>query len=287
MKRIIACLAALLLVLQATAQNGDNNKSLLWQVTGHGLTKPSYLFGTIHMINKNDYLWTDKMKQSLAQTEKLCLEMDLSDPKLQMEIAQGFIDKSGKMLPDYFTPQQYVLLTKYMKDTVGMSIALFEQMKPVALEMMLMTSGYKHKNTTSYEETLMAEAQLKKKGVLGLEAAQEQLDVIEGIPTDSVVSAIMDQVQNTNSNDSEYYQLVATYKQQDLPKLYSQIATSKDMADEMGPFLSDRNKKWVSRIEDKMSKSTVFFAVGAGHLWGDAGVIALLRKEGYTVEPVR
>ncbi len=97
----------------------------------------------------------------------------------------------------------------------------------------------------------------------------------------------MDQVQNTNSNDSEYYQLVATYKQQDLPKLYSQIATSKDMADEMGPFLSDRNKKWVSRIEDKMSKSTVFFAVGAGHLWGDAGVIALLRKEGYTVEPVR
>ena len=287
MKRIIACFVALLLVLQAGAQNNGNNKSLLWRISGKGMSKPSYLFGTIHMIKKDDYVWTDKMKESLAKSDALCLEMDLSDPKLQMEVAKGFIDKSGKKLPDYFTPQQYALLTKYMKDTVGMSITLFEQMKPVAVEMMLITAGYKHKNTTSYEETLMAEAQQEKKKIMGLEAAQEQLDVIESVPTDTVVKTIMDEIQNTFDNDSEYYEMVATYKKQDLPKLYSEIATSKDMADEMGPFLSDRNKKWIARIQKDMSTSSVFFAVGAGHLWGDAGVIYLLRKEGYTVEAVR
>ena len=280
-------MATLLLVLQAGAQNNDNNKSLLWRISGKGMSKPSYLFGTIHMIKKDDYVWTDKMKESLAQTDALCLEMDLSDPKLQMEIAQGFIDKSGKKLPDYFTPQQYALLAKYMKDTVGMSITLFEQMKPVAVEMMLITAGYKHKNTTSCEETLMTEAQQEKKKIMGLEAAQEQLDVIESVPTDSVVKTIMDEIQNTSDNDSEYYEMVATYKQQDLPKLYAEIATSKDMADEMGPFLSDRNKKWIARMQKDMATSSVFFAVGAGHLWGDAGVINLLRKEGYRVEAVR
>jgi uncharacterized protein YbaP (TraB family) len=61
---------------------------------------------------------------------------------------------------------------------------------------------------------------------------------------------------------------------------------SKELQEEMGIFLDDRNKKWIPRMADKMNRSSIFFAVGAGHLWGDNGVITLLRNAGYNVEAV-
>ena len=51
-------------------------------------------------------------------------------------------------------------------------------------------------------------------------------------------------------------------------------------------LLNDRNKKWVKELKEIMKKESVFVAVGAGHLTGEYGLINLLKKEGYTVEPL-
>ena len=127
-----------------------------------------------------------------------------------------------------------------------------------------------------------------KKEILGLENTQEEIELLNNIPVDSVISELMQQVnRKDNGNDSELRQLVNAYKNQDQPALNTLINESKDLTDDLGIFLDDRNKKWISRIADKMSRSSVFFAVGAGHLWGDNGVITLLRKQGYTVEPLK
>ena len=65
------------------------------------------------------------------------------------------------------------------------------------------------------------------------------------------------------------------------------IQKSKSAGNDLDAFLDERNKKWIDRMTDKMEQKSVFFAVGAGHLWGINGVINLLRKNGYTVVPVR
>jgi uncharacterized protein YbaP (TraB family) len=293
MKRIITYLAGLLAFIisytsVAQQKSGPNDKSLLWRISSKKLTKPSYLFGTIHLICRADYLWTEKMKESLAKSDKVCFEMDLDDPSVMMQVAAGMIDNSGKTLADYFTPEQYKLIKNYVKDSLGMDIAMIEKMKPVMLETLISTSGASDcADAISYEDSIMKTALNDKKEVLGLETPEEQLDVMASIPTDTVIKSLLDDIQNHNNNDTEYLQIISAYKKQDLPAIYALLMNTKGMATDMGMFLDERNKKWIPRIDDKMQHSSVFFAVGAGHLWGDNGVINLLRKKGYSVTPMK
>ena len=291
MKRIAGIIAWVLAVVvnfTASGQGKADNKSLLWKISGKGLTKNSYLFGTMHQICPGDYVWTDKMKASLEKSDKVCFEMNMSDPNLLTQVTAGLLDLSGKKLKDYFTPDQYLHIKKYMKDSLGMDIALFEQLKPVALESMIGLREGNCADPVSYEETIMKTAVSEHKEILGLEEAKEQLDVLETLPVDSVIKQLVDAVEHpAKDNDAEYQTMITAYKQQDIPALYELIKQSKDMGDGMDAFLDIRNKKWIPRMADKMNKSAVFFAVGAGHLWGDNGVINLLRKDGYKVEPVK
>jgi uncharacterized protein YbaP (TraB family) len=265
----------------------DIDKSLLWQISGNGLTKPSYLFGTIHLICKDDYLWTDKMKEALDKSQKVCFEMNLHDPAVMMQVATAMIDTSGKSLKDYYTPEQYRMVVDYFMDTIGMSLAMFQKLKPVGLQTFLSTRESGCANPQSYEENIMDAALIDKKEILGLESPQEQMAVLESIPVDTVVKQLLDDIQDKNKDKSEYNKMIAAYKSQDLPVLYNLILSSKDLSDNMDAFLKDRNNKWIPRMQDKMKKSSVFFAVGAGHLYGPDGVINLLRKAGYTVTTLK
>jgi uncharacterized protein YbaP (TraB family) len=77
------------------------------------------------------------------------------------------------------------------------------------------------------------------------------------------------------------------YKSQqinEIEKLFSK--TEMGMQDHQDILLNDRNKNWVGQLKNIMKTTHVFVAVGAGHLVGKQGLIALLRKEGYTVKPL-
>ena len=271
----------------SVAQAQDSN-SLLWKITGKNLSKPSYLFGTIHLICRTDYLWTKAMDTTFLNTDKVCFEMALDDPSLMVTAAAGVMDKSGKKLKDYFTPEQYNMVSQYVRDSMGMDIAMFEQMKPAAFQMMLGTnSTVGCDDQVSYEDSMMVIARRLHKGVMGLETVQEQLAVLETIPTKEVVKDIMDFIQHPKNDDKEYQQMVSAYKQQDLMTLFNIINNVKESGADMSAFLDERNKKWVPRMEGMMKDTSIFFAVGAGHLVGEKGVVSLLKRKGYTVEPVK
>ncbi len=291
MKRTIAWIAAINCLLISFFASGQtktaDSHSLLWSITGKELKKTSYLFGTIHMICANDFLWTPAMKQSLEQSDKICFEMNLSDPAVMLQVAAGLADTSGKKLQDYFTPEQYTIVKNYIKDSLSMDIALFENLKPVALETMIGTAGINCANPVSYEDSLMKTAVSAGKEIIGLETPDEQLKALESIPVDTVIKQLMDEMLNNDGSDSELNKLISAYKKQDLPELYKLITESKEVGTDMAIFLDDRNKKWIPRMAENMNNTSVFFAVGAGHLWGDLGIITLLRKAGYTVKPMK
>src|SRR6218665_1169628 len=62
---------------KTTKQKTVDQNSLLWKISGNGLTKPSYVFGTIHLICESDYFWNPVMEEALKATEKICMEMDM------------------------------------------------------------------------------------------------------------------------------------------------------------------------------------------------------------------
>ncbi len=297
MNKIILILLTVISFTTASAQiPKDHNaqvktdtfsRSLLWRISGNGLHKPSWLFGTIHMICPEDYFWTDSMKACLQKSEAVCFEMNLDDPSVMIKAAASMIDSSGKKLSDYFTDEQNTQLAKYLNDSLGLQIAMFQSMKPIALDVMLTSKNMSCPNPESYEDNILEQAKKDNKIITGLEEVKEQIDVLSSIPTDSVISDILTSIKGGASDKNNYDEIVAAYKQQDLSALFYLIQQSNDLGNDIGIFLDDRNKKWISRIEEKIQKQSVFFAVGAGHLWGPNGVISLLRKEGYRVEPVK
>jgi len=288
LKRILSILLLPALFFSACkAQKATDNKSLLWRISAKNGGKPSYLFGTIHLLCPDDYLWTEAMKASLKSCKEVCFEMDMDDPQVLMAASSGMMATDGKQLKDYFTAEQYAKLAAFTKKELDLDLSGMQQMKPVVLQTLFITKAVSCVMPVSYEANIMEEAKKDGKEVVGLEAAAEQLAVLNSMPDDSVVAGLMQLTDSFQASKEEYAQMLNAYKKQDLPALYQQINASKELGDEMGVFLDDRNVKWIPRMQEKMKGQPVFFAVGAGHLWGDHGVITLLRKAGYRVEPVR
>ncbi|MBL7718119.1 MAG: TraB/GumN family protein [Flavipsychrobacter sp.] len=272
-----------------TKKNASKDEnSVLWEVSGKGLSKPSYLFGTIHMICQADYFWSDPMQQAFDKTDKVCLEMDMDDMTVMAKMQTAFVDQSGKQLKDYFQPADYEKVRKYVKDTLGYNVDMFSKMKPFILVQLMIKKMYPCEQTVAYEEKLMGLAKPANKEIIGLESADEQIAVMNKIEADSIVSSVLRVVNGDNESQAELTKLIAAYKTQSLPELQKLFAETEQMSEEaMKALLEERNTRWIPRMEKMMNGQSVFFAVGAGHLPGDKGVIALLRKQGYTVTPIK
>ncbi len=275
--------------VQGFAQPSEdkNNKSLLWKISGGDLNKPSYLFGTIHIVCPENYIWTDKMETAFQRSEEVCFEMDMDDPAVMLSVSEGLKDNSGKTLKDYFSPDDYTRLSDYMHDSLGMSIMMFNNMRPSILPFIFSGKSSHCEVSVSYEDKIMAAAHTAGKDVKGLEKPAEQIALFNILPADSVIKDVMDIVNGVKKEDTNYHKLIAAYISQDIPALYEMIRATNDLGSNASAFIDDRNIKWVPRMVDMMDQKSMFFAVGAGHLWGDNGVINLLKKEGYIVSPVK
>ena len=273
----------------AKQKNVDQN-SLLWKVTGNGLDKASYVFGTIHLICEADYFWNPVMEEAFNAAEKICMEMDMDDPQLQMTLAMGMVDKSGKNLSSYFEPADYEKLKAYAEERVkAVPVSVMEMMKPAAVWTTMVMMQYSCDEVKSYEAELMEKAKQGEKEILGLETANEQLDFILGMPDKEVVQSINDIVQGKDKKelDAQFADMINAYKKQQLNKLYELTDQETAMKMDKVKFLDDRNRNWIPKMKTMMQKQATFFAVGAAHLPGKTGVLQLLKDAGYTVEPVK
>ncbi len=287
---VICLLVGFKLTLKAQTKDTvilEKTNSLLWKITGNQMKQPSYLFGTMHLICKEDYIWTAAMEKAFQASNELCLEMDMDDPMVMLQIAQGMVDASGKSLSEYFSTEDYSLVQQYFYNKLQLSNTILASLKPTALMILMATDGITCSEKLSYETELMQEAQKLKMNIVGLETPHEQLKLLENAPADSIVAAILKMIKTPKStDDNDYPALVAAYKKQNISKLYMLIKNSEQNNISLNAFLDERNMKWIERMEERMDQRPTFFAVGAGHLWGINGLIQLLKEKGYKVTPM-
>ncbi len=263
----------------------EKQNALLWQITGKGLTKPSYLYGTIHMICPEDFSMSDTLRSSFAKSEKIYLEIDMDDPAMTMKTLQLALMKD-KSLKDLMSKEDYTRLEKFMQDSIGMPLMIFNKMKPFTLMSVLYTKVLPCSKMESYEQSFMAMAQQQKKEILGLEKLEDQFAVFDKIPDTAEVNMILNMINDFSGQKKEFAKMTEAYKRKDLDALAKMINASPDMAGYEDLLLVNRNKNWIPVMEKAMATQGIFFAVGAGHLPGEDGVLTLLRKAGYTVTPV-
>jgi len=276
--------------------------ALLWKISGNDISAPSYLFGTIHLINADDFFYPKGTMQALEATKDIYFEIDMDDmsdmSKMMGLMDQIFMD-DGVTLKDLLSKEDYTMINDHFSE-MGLPIFMLEKMKPMFLtafasgdiDMGSLFGGAQteESSTKSYEFEFYELAEDMNKSVSGLETIEYQMSIFDKIPYEDQANMLVESIKATDENEdgpNELDIMTKMYVDQDINAMVNMIDEDPTGFGKYNDILLvDRNKNWIPIMAEKMSSEPTFFAVGAGHLAGEFGVINLLKSAGYKLEPI-
>ena len=268
MKRILLALVMTVTTLSASAQ-------LLYRISGHGLKSPSYIVGTYHLANVSFVDSIPGMRKAMADCQQVYGELvmdNLLGPDSVAIMEKAMMLPDGMTLNNLLSDDEMSRLNAYLKELIGMDLTnplLAQQMSklsPAALNTALSVLSFMKKGgnvdvQNGFDDYFQKEALAQGKGVGGLETMAFQVETLfKGTPLERQKELLMCLVDNAAFMDSS--------------------------PEEEDKLIYNRNANWLKMMPGLMSQKSTLFAVGAGHLPGEKGVLNLLRQAGYTVEGV-
>ena len=255
MKQLVLFFLLLFLFNWSNAQIVNREKELLWEISGNGLKEKSYLFGTLHSNNKSLFNLADSIYVALENVNMIVLETDIFSLFEQLDTRKStsntLFDKNG--LP--YTASNEASTTFFGSED-GM---------PQFLDAYFQEYCYN-----------------AGKRFFALESVKNQMELSLDIPI------TQRNLVNTHFSNFTQEKLIDLYLQGDINAIdrfmRANMSTQKDLYSKL---IIKRNIEMVNKVDSVLiSKTSLFCAVGAGHLAGSEGVINLLRSKGYRLRPV-
>jgi uncharacterized protein YbaP (TraB family) len=278
-------LATLLLLMVSSTWAADGH-GLLWRVEGAGA--PSYLFGTIHSDDPRVLDLAPTVRQALADAERLVLEMSLDSSSIA-SVGRAMFFSDGGSLSGVLDPGLYQQVLEAMAER-GYPESVVAMMRPWAV---VATLAMPSARTGEFlDRRLMQLALSEGKPIFGLESVEEQVAVLGGLSAQDQASMLAETIRQLDDYDARFERLISLYLDRDLEglrgfqqELYgegdSRIA---ELFEERA--IRVRNHRMVERMQTHLEAGGAFVAVGALHLPGPEGLLALLRERGLSVEPM-
>ncbi|MBL7885188.1 MAG: TraB/GumN family protein [Flavobacterium sp.] len=283
MKKLLVIILGFLFGISSAQTNG---KSLLWKISGNGLKHHSYLYGTIHITC--DATLPEKVKNALDKTDQLCLELDMDDTNMQTEMMGGMMMKDGVTMQSLTSKEDFEIVDAFLTKNLGFSAKMLNTLKPFMVSAMLYPRMISCE-MQSVEGALINITKEQKEETIGLETITEQLNVFDAIPYQDQMNELVKTAKSDLSRDVKgLNEMLELYKTEDIEAMYTFTQQSENVLTSQfdDELLNSRNQNWIARISKIAHNKATFFGVGAAHLGGEKGVINLLRKYGFTVEPV-
>lgn len=257
--------------------------SLLWKIEGNGLQKPSYLFGTHHMLCEGDYNMPQKVKDAMNSTEQSYLEINLAAPNLAEETKKYIAN--AQPLSTMVSKEDAHYVDSLLQVKLKTNLKKVENLKPLVILNALLQSSLPCK-IASIESEVIKAAKASDKEIKGLSSIEEQYSFLDKIfrPKDFVPYLKM-------WSDEELKKLMAklkaAYLTEDVEKIDELMETFYTADPEAyRNLLPIRNHLWADRMPAIAKEKPTFFAVGSGHLQGKEGLVELLQAKGFKVTPV-
>jgi uncharacterized protein YbaP (TraB family) len=272
--------AALLLI----ANYSDG--ACVWKVTSG--TNVLYLGGSIHALKSTDYPLPGAYNRAFDASDRLVCEVD---PKALVDSSKGLFKAGqypkGDSLKNHVDPRTY----DYLRRVFGLlkvPESKFARYKPWFLSLTLQAPAlHGMSETLGVEEFLIRRAHANSKPVLGLESAREHAEIFLGL-TDrqSEAMLLILFLPAQRSSGSRGDEIAKAWRRGDADTetriMMDEFSNFPSLADR---FLTDRNRKWLPKIEGYLQSGKTYFVVaGAAHMGGPNGVVALLRDRGYHIE---
>ena len=286
MKRILLFITLAACSLTANAQ-------LLWKISGNGLERPSYVFGTHHMASEAICDSIRGFEDAFASVEQVIGEVEtelMNDPATTTRMMPYMMMPEGVKLTSLFTPKEVILINGFIKPRLGFTLKDLNAMKPAFLSNMInLALSTEHfpefENQEAIDSYLQTRAKKYGKRVGGLETVEFQMDMLFNEDLETQADDLVDLVKNGDKAMKATGKLAQIYMTQNMKKINRFMHKGSDKED-IKKLLDDRNMNWIVQMKVIMPETPTMFVVGAGHLPGKNGVLQLLENEGYTVEPI-
>jgi len=278
MKRILILL--FLISGSVSAQN-----SLLWEISGPALEKPSYLFGTMHLQDSRAFEFGDSVMPKFYSCGAVALEMLQDFENIFLALGAMMLPE-GDSLKNHMKAKEYIALKEYVDANMGLMASLVDVMKPIFVSVLISESFADKDVAQPLDLYLQHKGTEAEKIMIGLESMDEQMAALDAIKIKDQVKMIMDQLDDMEGTEKMMDDLIVAYQKQDLGEV-SRLMNDADMPKYVNKALIvDRNLVMAHRIDSIIRLQSTFVAVGAGHLPNEDGLISLLKMKGYQVKPI-
>lgn len=287
----IFCLLFIITAGQTDAQNSE--QSLLWEISGNGLEQPSYLFGTFHLL-QDEFLETKpKVLEKFNASEQIMVEVEIDSSQLQQLSMMAIMQDD--LISNHLSEDEEQILSEALVSLMGVGLQQVDRLKPMALSATISLLQYQMflgEELTQYkgepiDQWFASEGRRAGKELVFFETMEEQMNLIfNSMPVSEQADLLVGYLEDEEGTEELIRRLFDCYVNEDITCL-EQIGD--DMYEEMPAttaFLDVRNENWMQQIPSLIVTKPSFIAVGALHLTGEQGLIAMLQREGYRVEAV-
>lgn len=311
---VCCCIAAALCANRTLlAQSDTLPHTLLWRIDGNGAPRPSYLFGTFHTQDPRAFDFRDSVLPALLSCDIAAFELQLDSTSAEM-LERLYRPDSVLDLRDYLSDEEFAVLDQRIAAETGLSgeslryadpsflLLMIDQPTEVAYDdwesdadeeegaeesPLLRATRIRMPKETFLDAWLFRTAQLEGKRVIGLETIAEQIAVSDTIPLRERIRMLVESITvNVDDRTRQQNEMLEAYRQENLNGLIAMVENEEINSGLLFKLLTERNRNMADRIVRLMKEGSVFTAVGAGHLPGREGLIALLRAKGFNVTPV-
>lgn len=276
--------------LFAQAQDKPDMNTLLWRVSGNGLAKPSYIFGTMHIICKDKAakIITPTLKQAMQSCNEVLFEVDVTNTAAaiiaSLQNSNMLKDTTLKQLVS--KRQLKIIMDYFSKNNTSIPLQEVQTLRPLILESQVSKAFLTCADKSEMEQELSDLAQAANIKIGGISSIQEQGSFGDSISYKNQAKSLLRSIELVKKpKENIFYKIEGWYGDQQMISLDSLFTAQKPKESDR-ILLEARNNLWVSRLTEKMKTEQVFLAVGCAHLFGKTGLATLLRKQGYTVEGV-
>jgi uncharacterized protein YbaP (TraB family) len=264
-----------------------HGQALFWEISGNGLSENSYLFGSIHIQDKQVFQLDSVVWNRFEKASQFALEFDLENVN-KREVANRMM--MPKPYSELLSKKDYRLLKNAVKKNTKIPFFLAKRMKPFFVSALISQSVLVQDEKDPLDLFFLKKARKANKTILELESFDEQMNVIDQTSLEDQLENLLTLIREPNLKEKlreEAEKLIETYLSQDDTKLYQLILESDESEAFMRNFLIERNHNMHKKIQTFITTGSTFIVVGAGHLAGEDGLINLLKNQGYTLTPIK
>lgn len=270
-------------------------KGLLFEISGNGLTRPSYLFGTFHLMKSEYFDEHPRIETCLERVEGLVVEVDMVPSAFKK--VQKAMYMEDTLITDFLNEAEELALDRKLIDNTGNGISTYNTFKPSSVLSLIQpdivgetNSKYKSYKGEVMDIYLTEKAKDADMDFEPLETVEEQISILYNEPFELQIAQlkkyIFVDIKLTTPSDTVGLSIIDMYFTENIGGMYANVVHQPERLGNVDRILHQRNNNWMERLPGMIKEKSRFIAVGALHLPGPTGLVYQLQKAGFTLKVV-